>query len=210
MRGWFPPLTGLAFLLLATANAHAHRLVVEYRVLSGRKVQVACRYRAIPRSLPAVEARIRVFRPNDQLLAQGQTDDQGHFTFSYQRAEPLRVEAYQEGHRAEVSIDPQMLTATGDNNQNEKEKQVTTPTAAEGADKIPTQKQDAALPPEESYQEWIKQILIGVGFLLALAAFILSVRNAKKVRELQSKLNPKDPENTEKRGSTTDHTDGHG
>jgi hypothetical protein len=192
MRSWFASLTGLAVLLAAAPEAPAHRLVADYRVLPGHQVQVSCRYKAIPRSIPAVEARIRVFRPHDQILAEGQTDDQGYFRFSYERAEPLRVEAYQEGHRAEVSIDPKMLMAAGANNPGENGERINAHSPTEDGNEISTQRQEAASPPEESYQEWIKQILIGVGFLLALAAFILSVRNAKRVRELERKLNSKE------------------
>jgi len=185
MRGWFSPLMGLTFVLLGPATAPAHRLVAEYRVLPGQKIQVSCRYKAIPRSLPAVEARIRVFRPNDQILVQGQTDDKGQFAFAYQRPETLRVEAYQEGHRAEVSIDAMLLKKAEPNSQVPNGQRDSVPIGALAA-KSPEA--------EESSHEWIQQILIGVAFLLALAAFILSVRNARRVRELQKKLNHIDTE----------------
>jgi hypothetical protein len=31
----------------------------------------------------------------------------------------------------------------------------------------------------------VKDVLVGVGFLLAVAAFVLSLRNARQLRELQ-------------------------
>ncbi len=185
MRGRSPFLALLTFLfgtavsLLTPAFARAHRLVAEFAVLPGHKIQVSCRYKVIPRSIPAVGARVRVFRPNDALLARGETDEQGEFVFAFDRSEPLRVEAYQEGHRAEVQIDARELNVPSRGGQ---EKEIGT------ANKSSQPKQEHSLAKEEDVREWIKEILVGVGFLLALGAFLLSLRNAKHVRELQRKL----------------------
>jgi hypothetical protein len=184
-------LVGPTILLLTAAEARAHRLVAEYTVLPGQKVQVSCRYKAIPKSIPAEEARVRVYRPNDEILAQGKTDEKGNFVFSYDYAEPLRVEVYHEGHRAEVAIDAPLLAT----NRNSKQEQNSSSPSEENFQN--KQAQSSSSPSEENYQEWIKQILIGVGFLLALGAFILSLRNAKQVRELQRKLNGRGEKSTQ-------------
>jgi len=41
--------------------------------------------------------------------------------------------------------------------------------------------------PEAAIKERVKDVLIGVGFLLALAAFFLSLRNSRQLRSLKTK-----------------------
>jgi hypothetical protein len=182
-------LLGLKLSLFSPAAALAHRLVAQVSMLPGQKVQVSCRYKVIPRSIPAMGARVRVYRRDDTLLVQGETDEQGRFVFAPERAEHLRVEAYQEGHRAEVQIDAGFLSSTKEGDQDEK----TVPPANRSP---PKKNQENSQPPEENFREWIREILVGVGFLLALGAFFLSLRNAKHLRELRRKLNSKEIEKT--------------
>jgi hypothetical protein len=153
-------------LLLAAGEARAHRLVVECSVLPGQKVLVSSRYKAIPRSIPAQEARVRVFRADGQVLVEGQTDEQGQFLFSYPKAEPLRIEVYQDGHRAEAELPAAEL---GNVSATEEKARP----AKEGT------------PAEDGWREEIKEVLVGISFLLAAAAFFLSLRNARKLRELK-------------------------
>ena len=153
-------------LLLCAGEAGAHRLVVECAVLPGQKVEVSSRYKAIPRSIPAQEARVRVFRSDGQILVEGKTDEQGRFVFSYPRAEPLKVEVYQDGHREEANLSAAELGAVSDMEE-----------------KPPPKGEDA--PTEKGWREDIKDVLVGVSFLLAAAAFLLSLRNARRLRELK-------------------------
>jgi hypothetical protein len=182
-------LCGLAFSLLSPPAARAHRLVAEFTVLPGQKVQVSCRYKVIPRSIPAVGARVRVYRGDDAVLVQGETDDQGQFVFAVERAEPLRVEAYQEGHRAEVQIDARVLGSSKEGDHDEQ-------TGLSANRSQPKKNRENSDPPEENFREWLREILVGVGFLLALGAFLLSLRNAKHLREMQRKLNLGEKEKT--------------
>jgi hypothetical protein len=157
----------LVALLLSAGEGRAHRLVVGCEVLPGQKVQVSSRYKAIPKSIPAQEARVRVFRANGQVLVEGQTDDKGRFLFSYQRAEPLRVEVYQDGHLAEARLAAADLGKVADT----------------GEDKPLPRKE--AVSTEGGWREEVKDVLVGISFLLSAAAFLLSLRNARKLRELK-------------------------
>src|SRR5262249_46651965 len=98
-----------------------------------------------------------------------------------ERAEPIRVEAYQEGHRAEVQVDARVLGSTKEGVRDEK----SAPPENRSQTKKNRQNSEA---PEENFREGLREILVGVGFLLALGAFLLSLRNAKRLRELQRKL----------------------
>jgi hypothetical protein len=153
-------------LLLSAGQAGAHRLVVECAVLPGQKVEVSSRYKAIPRSIPAQEARVRVFRSDGQILVEGKTDEQGRFLFSYPRAEPLKVEVYQDGHLEEANLSAAELGKGSDTEE-----------------KPPPKGEDT--PAERPWREDIKDVLVGISFLLAAAAFFLSLRNARKLRELK-------------------------
>ena len=100
-------------------------------------------------------ARVQVFRKNGhQLLLEQVLDENGQFTF-YADCEPLHVViSAGDGHQKEIDIQP--------------EADVTSP-----------------LPPaDRSARVGIKDILVGIGFLLALSAFVLSVRNNRKLANL--------------------------
>jgi hypothetical protein len=143
-------------------------------VLPGKKVEVASRYKLIPRSVPAEGARVRVFRPDGRLLVEGRTDEQGKFLFSYEKVESLRVEVYQDGHLAEARL---AAAALGN------------PSGAEPA----TRPQPGEDPADSHWREDVKDVLVGVGFLLAAGAFVLSLRNARRLRDLKKTLEGRAP-----------------
>ena len=97
-------------------------------------------------------ARLQVFRKSDgQLLLERSLDENGRLTF-FADWEPLHVViSAGDGHQKEIDIQP--------------ESDITSP--------LP----DA----DRSSRIGIKDILIGVGFLLGLAAFVLSVRNHRRI-----------------------------
>jgi hypothetical protein len=97
-------------------------------------------------------ARLQVFRKSDgQLLLERSLDENGRLTF-FADWEPLHVViSAGDGHQKEIDIQP--------------ESDITSP--------LP----DA----DRSSRIGIKDILVGVGFLLALAAFVLSVRNHRRI-----------------------------
>jgi hypothetical protein len=100
-------------------------------------------------------ARVQVFRKSDkQLLLERGLDENGRLTF-YADWEPLHIViSAGNGHEKELDIRPEM--------------DVSSP--------LP----DA----DRSSRIEIKDILVGIGFLLALGAFVLSVRNSRRLATL--------------------------
>jgi hypothetical protein len=165
MRGRLALLTFL--LLAAPAAARAHRLEAECRVLPGKMVRVESWYDGTG-DAPA-GARVKVYRAaGNQLLAEGQLDDRGAFTFPFDRAEPLSVVVSHQGHRKTVKVPASDLDPTLPKE--------------EGRPVDP----QAAAPPraDREPRTTAKDVVLGVTFLLAAAAFWLSVRNARRLRGL--------------------------
>lgn len=165
-----PALLCLLALLLSPAEARAHRLVVECQVLPEQRVRVEGWYDAPGKPHPAQQATVQVFRADGQVLTAGQLDAEGKFTFAYEKAETIRVVVVQTGHRGEVTIPAEKLGAASAADPKKEEE-------------IPVIASSTAPTP----YEWIKDVVVGVSFLLALAAFVLSVRNARRLRELDDK-----------------------
>jgi hypothetical protein len=134
-------------------TAQAHRLDGEYRVLPGNKVQIEAWFEND--DVPH-GAKVRIYRGDGSLLFPnpGELNDKGIYVFSYDKAEPLKVVVSAgQGHRKELVIPAGMLSAQG---------------PAPGA------------APEEFP---VKDLLLGITFLLALAAFVLSVLNTWRLRD---------------------------
>ncbi|HKI30325.1 MAG TPA: hypothetical protein VKA46_00435 [Gemmataceae bacterium] len=172
MRGRFLALTlALAVLLGGTGVARAHRLNAACRFLPGRVVRVESWF---DRDQPPKKGHVQVRGADGQVLREGQLNREGVFEFEAPEGQALQVivEAG-EGHRAEVVIGPGDVVA-----------------AAPSESTAPAE--DRPAPPLEpstprSHQEAfpIKDILIGVGLLIAVAAFVLSLRNARALRDLR-------------------------
>ena len=175
MPGRFGPLKrgaaallSLVLLLATVGTVHAHRLEAEYHVLPGQKVQVESWFDTTGDSPKG--AKVEVFGPDQQLRTSGRLDEEGIFIFSFSQPEPLTVVVSAgAGHRKELLIPrtellPSTLRESGD----EAVSAVTSPDETPRADR--------------SSRVTIKDILIGVSFLLSLAAFILSIRNARQLR----------------------------
>jgi hypothetical protein len=162
---------------------------------------------------------VQVYHANDQLLTEGLLKD-GVFVFAFTEVESLKVVVSAgDGHRAEVKIpaanlaryavcsvvaglppEPTSLLRVP----------VLLPVSARGApEETPVATVKSKPPPEAAGNNSfssegpladrqtpfpIKDVLIGVGFLLAAAAFLLSVRNAgelRRLRQQQSQRRPK-------------------
>src|SRR5262249_47731665 len=107
-------------------------------------------------------AKVQVFGAQEQLLTEGQLDGQGIFLFSYGEIPPHTVViSAGAGHRRVLSIAAEALERTTE-----------APLAP-----VPLAERDSG--------STVKDVLVGVGFLLALAAFVLSLRNARKLRALE-------------------------
>jgi hypothetical protein len=153
----------LALLLtLAASAARAHRLNAEFRVLPGKQVRVESWFETgdSPKG-----AQVRVLGEDGEPIIQGGLSSQGLFLFAYDEAQPLRVVIDAGDHRKELAIAAADLAA------------------GSGGDTPAGRATDAALARRES-DVTAKDILMGVAFLLALAAFVLGLRNARQLRDL--------------------------
>jgi nickel transport protein len=156
----------LAF-VLCSGNAQAHRLDAQAFLLPAHQIQIEGWFSD---GGAAKGARVQVYRADGQLLTEGRLNEAGTFIFSFVEAEQLKVVVSAgAGHRREVRIAAADLTKgtnvngkTGD------------PTALEAAP-VPLTERIPSVP--------VKDVLVGVGFLLALAAFVLSCRNARQLRQ---------------------------
>jgi nickel transport protein len=172
-----PPalLAAVVALFVTHSDARAHRLNAQAFLLPDKRVQVESWFSTgeVPRG-----ASVEVLDQKQQLLTSGQLNDKGIFVFSYAKPEPLTVVvAAGAGHRAEVSITSQEL-AQAARSQPKGDSMGASRTAATSSEAIPIGVHDSGVP--------IKDMLIGVSFLLALAAFVLSWRNARKLKNLKS------------------------
>lgn len=148
-------LLALTGVLASTGVARAHRLEAEPRVDREKKqVRVESWYET---GDPPAEATARVLRADGSILIQGPLDAKGVFVFSYDRVEPLQVViSAPGGHRARFQL------SAADLGGEERP-------AVEGPSPTSTRGQD---------------LLLGLTFLLALAAFVLSWRNNVRLRAL--------------------------
>jgi nickel transport protein len=168
-------------LLFAVGTARAHRLDVAFQVLPDKQVRIESWFDlgGVPKG-----AKVQVFRPGEQLFAEGILDDRGHFVFHFSEAEELRVVVYAgAGHRKEFIIhrkDLEQGTSTSPVENPPAEREFTST-----AGRIET---------EEAWRERLKDVLIGISFLLALAAFVLSWRNGRKLKSLQDTRTPPQPQ----------------
>jgi hypothetical protein len=157
-------LSSLTFLAIAVwpAPAWAHRLEAEAQVKKIQKVRIESWFDlgGVPSG-----ARVQVFRKNDnQLLLEHALDENGQFTF-YADWEPLRVVVSAgDGHQKELEILPEGVI---DSNRDAS-------TALPRADR--------------SARVGLRDILAGVAFVLALAAFVLSVRNNQRLGSLSGNI----------------------
>lgn len=166
-----PSTTALAVFiaLWMTANpAHAHRLQASYYFVADGKVRIESYFddNKIPRS-----ATVEVRRPDGRLLAKGPLDDQGRFVFALDDAESLQVTINAgAGHRKSFVIPCEHLQRMA-----EPPHEDTPKSAAQG----PFAGRDS----QDALREQIKDALIGVSFLLSVAAFLLSWRTNRRQQQ---------------------------
>jgi nickel transport protein len=163
----------MALVVAAPGTAQAHRLEADYRVLPDQRVQIESWFDqgGIPQG-----ARVVIYRPDNQIVAEGALNADGIFAFTYTQAEPLKVVVEAGGgHRKEFYILRDDL-AKG---------LPVAPMATTAAEK--PEGFDAPLMPlvDRSSRISIKDILLGIGFVLAVAAFVLSIRNGQRLRNLE-------------------------
>jgi hypothetical protein len=120
-------------------------------------------------------AEVRVLRADGSTLAEGNLDALGVYTFTFDRPERLNVIVSDgQGHRAEVRLTAADLAA--------------------GTRRQAVSDSGPAPLSDRRDESPAKDVLIGVGFLLALGAFVLSLRNAHQLRQLSSGEKPRPEE----------------
>jgi hypothetical protein len=152
-----PLLWALTPMLLALlpSPAMAHVLHARHQLLPQNKIRVECYYSS---SEPAVEAIVRVYRPNGELLlAAGVADDKGIYEFSWRNAEDLKVVVSQDGHRKELIITSHELADSG------------LTLFGQGIDES---------------RRGFAELLAGVSFIMAAMALYLSIRNGARLRRM--------------------------
>jgi len=155
-------LVSLSLSCVTAGAAWGHRLVVDYTIRPDGKVQVESWFD--PTGNSARHARVKILRADDTVLHEGFTDSQGVYVFSREGVAALKiVVSAGEGHRAETDIPGKDIAPTG-----KPEEEATTSTVPV-LDRRP--------------RESLKDILTGITFVLALGAFILSVQNARRLRQ---------------------------
>jgi nickel transport protein len=158
--------------LFTVGDAHAHRLDAQIFARPNREIQVESWFSS---GDAAKGARAQVFDAHDQLIAEGQLNEQGIFVFSYGDTDPWRIViSAGGGHRKELTISPTDLARAAAANATPNDPQ--THSIRDSPAVVPLAERDTRAP--------LKDVLIGVSFLLALAAFLLSIRNAQKLRLL--------------------------
>jgi Cobalt uptake substrate-specific transmembrane region len=159
-------LLALTGMLLMATPVWAHRLEVEYKILKDGRIQIESWFETGD-SPP--NAKVQVFLPGDQLLIDGKLDKDGTFVFKADGTLPLRVVVNAgAGHRKELTI-PKTLNGGQESNPE--------PSSSDGIVRS-----------ERTHEFPYKDVLVGIGFLLATAAFALSLRNARVLREIQQSL----------------------
>jgi hypothetical protein len=194
-----PParLLSLVLLLLAAAPALAHNMLAGHRVLSGQRVRVEAWYDT---DEPASGVHVRVRRADNSLVTEGRMDARGVWIFPFDKAEELTVIVGDAGHRAELKISERELLTSVVRGPVGQALACLTVTASPltPLPMLAVLHEPAALPPPPGSEKpgdavdrsrpspW-RDVLTGIAFLLALAAFVISLQNAHALRELKKK-----------------------
>jgi hypothetical protein len=153
--------------LTLSGTARAHRLEGEYAVLPNHRIKITCWFET--GNAPKV-ARVTVLRGNGDSVFPGAIEmKEGVLEFPYDKAEALRVEiSAGQGHHKVLEIPAEELKHVGSVGGDAPPRATTGDTGASGPD--------------------VRGVLAGVGLLLGLGAFVLSLVNARRVRQLRDQL----------------------
>jgi hypothetical protein len=157
--------------------AWAHDLKADYRVLPDKKVWVESWFET---DEPAVEAVVEVVRARDGAsVLKGKTDDKGVCVFGYAEPEELRVRIFAGGgHAATLTIPAARLRQPDAGGVIRRDGK----SAAEPASgRLP------GIDRSVRAGDVLKDVLVGVGFFLALAAFVISLRNAQQIKRMSQR-----------------------
>jgi nickel transport protein len=164
-----------ALFLSAADKAAAHGMDAQAFIRPGGKIQIESWFST---NQPARGARVQVFGADNKLLEEGKLNADGVFVFSIAQPQALRiVVSAGGGHRKQLTIGAEELSRATQTSSvpisNEKADGTTLP----GPVPLATHVSGVAA----------KDVLIGISFLLAAAAFWLSLRNARKLASLSKR-----------------------
>jgi cobalt/nickel transport system permease protein len=152
----FAPLLLFAF----TNTAFAHRLEAEYRILPDKRIQIESWFDITGDSPNG--AKVRVEHADGTILTEGILDAKGLFVFPFAKAETLKVQVNAgQGHAKELLIPERELA---------------------NAAPAPTPVQPFA---DRTPKVLLRDIIVALAFIFGLAAFVLSLRNARTLRDLR-------------------------
>jgi hypothetical protein len=205
-----PHPTGLSaavgVLLLASAPASAHELIVQYQVLVGHQIRVESFYEL---GDPPRKGKVSVFRADDSLLHEGDLDDKGFHVFSYDKVEELRIEVRDKTlHKGVVKVSAVELEGARRRQLLGMAACLPAPPAnwagavlfghpPEAPPPLSTVEQmGPMIVPEEPTRSrgerhgssTLADVLAGAALLLSMGAFYLGVRNARTLREMKNAL----------------------
>ncbi len=158
-------LLAICALFLTANRSYAHRLQADYFLLADRRVRIESYFddNSSPRS-----ATIKVRRLDGRLLAEGRLDEKGCFVFAFDEAESLAVTINAgAGHQKSFLIPRERLEYLG-----------AIRDIPESVADLPIRARETS----DSLREQLKDALIGISFLLSLAAFVLSWRTSRRIR----------------------------
>lgn len=159
LRGFSRLVLVFAAIFGAPSIAFAHRLVTDFKVLPDNRIQVEAWFDVGGDA--AIGAHVSAYADGGELLAEGTINSEGLFVFPIARKSPLRVMVSAAGgHRREFMIGAEDL-------QNPIQTNVPLRPLA-----------------DRSAQIAAKDVVLGISFVLAVAALVLSMRNAKRLRAL--------------------------
>jgi hypothetical protein len=168
MRG---RILALTLALLAAGEARAHRLDAACRILPRRMVRVESWFDN--GDLPKT-GQVEVFSDSGELLIKGRLSSQGLFLFDAPERGGLRVTIDAgEGHGKELAIRSEELMVAAP---------AESPAPAPAGPAVPSND-----PPPVKHEESfpLKDVIAGIGLLVAVAAFAMSLRNARSIRDLK-------------------------
>jgi hypothetical protein len=189
-------LMGLALLLSLSqgGQVRAHELRVVYDVMPGRQIQVYCFYNSvlIKGQTPARRAEVVISREGRDPI-KGTTDDEGKFTFTYDRAEGMTIVAYQVDHVSQkVTIEANELEGNLDQDSQESagSRSVSTSSPAASSGRLEEKAEQAG-------RQLLKDALVALCLIFIIATFIMTMRNARQLREIRKLLDEREIANRE-------------
>jgi hypothetical protein len=163
----------LVSILFMPGTAWAHRMKARANANPiDNQVKVECLFET--KEIPQM-AKVKVLRENGSVLKEGMLDEKGHFAFHYEKPELLRIVINAPGgHRAECLVTAaEMGLAT----------MVSSPEMEQGP--LANQSNET--------NSRSQNILLGITFILALASFLLTLRNGRLISNLKRVLDGRQP-----------------